>query len=239
MIVYRITNKINGSMYIGQTYRELGLRKSEHKYDASTGLNYPLYNAMNKYGFDNFVFEVVATAETVEELNDLEQYYIEHFNTLKPNGYNLGRGGQNKKMTEETKKKMSVAHTGKVLTEEHRKNSILAHTGMKRTEESKKRMSDAQMGKKNHMFGKVGALNPNFGSKRTEEAKKRMSESKKGKKNPKMGLANRKTILCLNNDRIYRSATEAAMDLFISKSGISQVANGICKQMKGYRFKFI
>ena len=106
-IIYKITNKIDGKSYIGQTSRTLSLRKAEHKYDAHKETNYPLYNAMNHYGFENFIFEEVVTAETLDELNALEQFYIEKEDTLNPNGYNLSRGGQIKKFSEESRKKMS------------------------------------------------------------------------------------------------------------------------------------
>lgn len=42
-----------------------------------------LYNAMRKYGWDNFKFEVIATAEDKETLDELESYFIRKYDTIK------------------------------------------------------------------------------------------------------------------------------------------------------------
>src|ERR1700761_830172 len=110
-IIYKITCP-NGKMYIGQTTQEFGKRMNQHKNEA----NHPdrggcraLYNAIRKYGWDNFVKEIIHEC-SVEELDSLEQYYIENFNTMVPNGYNLLSGGnKNKKASDETREKIRQA----------------------------------------------------------------------------------------------------------------------------------
>jgi len=97
----------NSRAYVGKTTRGLELRKAEHKYEASVSTNYPLYNAINKYGFDNFTFDVIYTAKDLADLNEAEKQYIQTLNTLKPEGYNLALGGEGIIFTEETRKKMS------------------------------------------------------------------------------------------------------------------------------------
>ena len=63
--------------------------------------------------------------------------------------------------TEESKKKMSEAHTGKTLTEETKKRMSEAHTGATFTEEHKKKLSVLNAGENNSQYGRTGALNPN------------------------------------------------------------------------------
>jgi hypothetical protein len=65
--------------------------------------------------------------------------------------------------TEESKKKMSEAHSGVPKTEEHKKKISVAKSGVPKTEETKKKMSEAKSGEKNPRFGVpgiTGALNP-------------------------------------------------------------------------------
>ena len=68
MIIYKITNKINGKVYIGQTIRSLEIRKRGHIQCAEQGMNRHLYNAMRKYGIENFEFEEMCKANSKSEL---------------------------------------------------------------------------------------------------------------------------------------------------------------------------
>lgn len=85
--IYKITNKINGKMYIGQTIH-LQQRWAEHKSKAKE-LNptRKLYKAMNQYGIENFSFEVIEYCEK-EDLNEREIYWINYYNSIE-NGYNM------------------------------------------------------------------------------------------------------------------------------------------------------
>lgn len=96
-IIYCYTNLINGKKYIGQTvnpnqryyaHKSCAFNKKDPEY------NKPLHKAFRKYGCDNFQYEVLAEANTIEELNGLEIYYIAHYNTQVPNGYNIESGGK-------------------------------------------------------------------------------------------------------------------------------------------------
>lgn len=98
--IYIITNLKNNMQYVGQTMKTIQQRFSGHKTSAKNGLdNMYLHRAMNKYGIENFNVKEITSVdcETQEELssklNSLEIYYIEKFNTLVPNGYNLTKGG--------------------------------------------------------------------------------------------------------------------------------------------------
>lgn len=97
MLIYKITNKVNGKVYIGQTTKTLEHRKEGHLQAARNGLNRHLYNAIRKYGEDNFVFEKICTASSRSELNYLEAKYILEYDSVR-NGYNMGYGGDNNVM---------------------------------------------------------------------------------------------------------------------------------------------
>ena len=92
--IYKITNKINNKKYIGQT-SNWERRKKEHWRHTDNGAGKLLYLAMDKYGIENFDFEVI---EYVENYNEREKYWIAYYNTLATkkdsNGYNLTPGGE-------------------------------------------------------------------------------------------------------------------------------------------------
>lgn len=112
--VYLITNKVNGKQYIGQTISNIKQRWSQHIYNAKQGKNYPFYNAINKYGKDNFEISILAKVCSIEGLNFLEQFFINKLKTIVPFGYNLRSGGGNGgKLHKSTRKKISIFHTGK------------------------------------------------------------------------------------------------------------------------------
>ena len=108
MLIYKITNLINGKMYVGKTKRTLAVRFDEH---ARKG-KFLIGKAICKYGKENFRPEIIATCETVEEANGLEKYWIKTLNCKVPNGYNLtdgGDGGENRVISKSTRRKMSVS----------------------------------------------------------------------------------------------------------------------------------
>lgn len=84
--VYKITNLINGKFYIGSS-KNLNRRKAEHTYRRKNlkYINSILKNAVLKYGYANFLFEIVEIVENVDFLCTREQYWID---TLKPE-YNM------------------------------------------------------------------------------------------------------------------------------------------------------
>lgn len=84
--IYKVTNKSNGMSYIGQS-NDIRRRWREHQNKMNTK-NTLLYQAMREYGKENFSFEVIEEC-ALTELNDKEKYYINKYNTMTPNGYNM------------------------------------------------------------------------------------------------------------------------------------------------------
>lgn len=114
--------------YIG---RSLNLEERLNKYKnlLCSDQQY-IYHAILKYGWDNMKVTILYSEERNELSNDtlnrLEEEFIEKFNTLIPNGYNLKTGGNQPLLSKETKERMSVAKIGKRFSEEHRKKLSIA-----------------------------------------------------------------------------------------------------------------
>lgn len=99
--IYKVTNILNGRMYIGQTMRTIESRWQGHIKDAKNKIDdYYFHRAIRKYKEENFILEEVIciSSETLSKLklklNKLERYYINVFNTYNPAGYNGAKGGE-------------------------------------------------------------------------------------------------------------------------------------------------
>jgi len=95
MVVYKITNQVNGKVYIGKTVKkQLITRWREHVSEARRGNKSYLKQALRKYGFDKFTIETLYKASSEVEMNEKEKYFIQFYDSTDPNkGYNLTPGG--------------------------------------------------------------------------------------------------------------------------------------------------
>lgn len=117
--IYKITNSINGKLYIGQTRKTIKERFQVHIKNAQKHINRYLYDAMNKYGYDNFIPSLIEECED-SLLDEREIYWIAFYNTTDKNiGYNMTIGGDggdtwtNNPHKKETSKKISENNKGK------------------------------------------------------------------------------------------------------------------------------
>lgn len=93
MLIYCIENKINGKRYVGMTTQSLEDRIAQHVSESRYSRKKLIHKAIAKYGIDSFVISVLDEAHDLEQLKELERYYITTLSTLAPNGYNLTYGG--------------------------------------------------------------------------------------------------------------------------------------------------
>ena len=93
-VIYKIINKINGKVYIGQTIEGFNRRYRKNFSKLHDG---HLKNAINKYGIENFeIIKILDVAFSKKELDIKEKCWIKIFNSNnKKYGYNLTEGGSN------------------------------------------------------------------------------------------------------------------------------------------------
>lgn len=121
--VYILTNMITGKRYVGQTIQSVQYRFRQHCSDKRSGKH--LHNSISFYGEENFKIEQLVTCFDQDSLNFYETYFIEYFNTLNPNGYNLCKGGFNKgSISEQTRLKQRQAKLGKKVNRTKRWSEI-------------------------------------------------------------------------------------------------------------------
>lgn len=207
MTIYKVTNILNGKCYIGKTKGDFQKRKKQHIQNALNGSERcpKFYNAIRKYGVDNFEWESVYSENClIEQLNEKEKFYISKFNSIKE-GYNVCVGGEggdtltnspnkeerinkirNRNVSEETRQKISNATRGKKnpfygkkVSEEMKqkiRETKLKTIARLTIEERKKKFGSQNIGKKSWNSGTKGVF------KHSEETKRKMSDSRKGLK---------------------------------------------------------
>ena len=134
-VVYIHTNITNNKKYIGITSYE----NPKRRWKGGSGYkNQPyFYNAIKKYGWDNFINEIIDKGLSKNEAESMEIELISKYNTTnKEFGYNLSNGGAKYgKHSDETKMKISMIRKGIIFSDEHRKNLSKAHKNIIQTPE--------------------------------------------------------------------------------------------------------
>lgn len=240
----------NGKVYIGQTCQKLDKRFGKN------GCNYKgctlFYNAIQKYGFDNFKHEVIFDGLTKIEANEKEIDLIREYRSNEREfGYNIQGGGNNSgSPSEESGKKMSEWQIGKVLSED-----------------TKKKISDSRIGQKDSIETRIKKSNGHKGKSLSEETKLKLSKSRAEKVTDeqiervrKIGRSNKgrtlsketrnkmsdahkgigsKRILCIETNILYSSISEASKCTNINRQNIGKVCNGKLQTAGGYHWTFL
>lgn len=167
--IYQIRNLINEKIYVGSAFNfHKRIQAHEHRLRFNKHVNKHIQAAYNKYGKDNFVFEILEECEK-EKIIEREQFWIDK---LKPQ-YNLNLFAANS--------------SGRKLSLESIEKMRKSLTGKKHTEESKRKMSESRKGKphkKGYKFSKETRDKMSaskIGSVVSEETKLKISKAHKGK----------------------------------------------------------
>ena len=211
--IYAHINKINNKRYIGQTnnIKRRWQGKGTHYMKCPA-----FWNAICKYGWDNFDHIILAENLTLEEANELEMFYIKKYNTTNSNyGYNIALGGNNSK-----KPYLSEYMKEKWKDKEYREQKIKSISG-----------------EKSHFYGQdhSGENNPMYGKHHSEETKNKIREKAKErfKNNPDLTAGKNngmsKTVICLTTGQIFETQRDAAKWAGV---GFSTMSRWLKKQTK-------
>jgi NUMOD3 motif/GIY-YIG catalytic domain len=157
--VYITTNIVNGKQYVGD-HSTNNLERDKY-----LGSGVYLREALNEYGIKNFKREILELFDTKEAAFNAQEKYIQKFNTLSPNGYNIslkgGYGISSSYLNEETKAKIGEKNKGekngmwrKKVSKETIDKWRKSHEGYKHSQDTKNKQRNAHLGKNNPMYGK-------------------------------------------------------------------------------------
>ncbi|MDE2233887.1 MAG: hypothetical protein KGJ90_07340 [Patescibacteria group bacterium] len=177
MKIYKITNLLNGKLYIGQQCRASKTYFCGGKY---------IKSAIRKYGRVNFSKDTVCEgAYTKNLLNELERFYIQAYNSRNLEiGYNLAKGGESCygiKRSEETKQKIREANLGRKDSPERIKKSVSKRIGRKQTQEAIKKRIESRRGYTHSKETREKISKANMNKVRSLEVRRKISNSNIGK----------------------------------------------------------
>ena len=210
--VYKITCLSNKKVYIGGTVT-LVTRLQQHKWHLKNKRHHnPILQASyNKYGPDNFRYEIIERCQK-EDLLDREQFWIDFYNAS--NSFNVIPRADRKDMPEEVKRKISLANKGRLKSPAAREHMRLAQQN--RSPEWKKAISEGQKGK---AF--------------SAECRKKMSDAKKGKR---FGVL--RPCECVDTKEVFVCLRDAERHFGIKIGTLHQALKNKCRcQGKIFRHK--
>lgn len=128
--IYKLLNKTNTKVYIGQTTRTVKERfASGHGYVKQPHL----HHAIQRYGAANFYYEIIAFCGTQEVADELERHFIQKYDAIEQ-GYNIALGGNAiGTMSAATRQKISQSMKGRKQSAAHKNNLSKVRKGVKKT----------------------------------------------------------------------------------------------------------
>ena len=222
--IYKITHRESGKIYIGQS-KHIKRRLSEHKKceirEEKEGSQSVIRRAIKKYGFDSFSFEPILYCKPGDYMNLMETKLIQFYGCIAPKGYNIRDGGNNVFVSEDGKKRISKANSGRLVSEETRlklsesgkkaylnnprsdewnQKLSIASTGKKKSEEHKLKISECR---KQFIKNNPDSVKNMLGKKHSDETKELMSQKRLGllhTEESKLKMSN----IAKNRKRVYQ-----------------------------------
>jgi group I intron endonuclease len=250
--IYQIKNVKTGDIYIGSTRNAFKIRKYQHfsklrqnKHDSPV-----LQNSWNKYGKHKFIFEIIEYCPKKQCLKR-EQYYIDKLNP-RFNICKIAGSRKNIVVSKETRKKLSLALTGRKISDEVKQKISVSMKGVntwqkgrKASLETKAKISAALKGIKHP--SRLGIPSWNKGIKFSKEIRQKMSTAKKGKvwteekkKHHRSLILKYRPKVIRNDGKIFLNLTEAAKELNVKENTIIKAITDTKTQrkVKGFKFKY-
>jgi group I intron endonuclease len=219
--IYKIINKVNGKVYYGSS-NDIINRFNQHKslLNRQKHQNIHLQRSWNKYGKDNFEFNIIELINE-DELVLTEQKYLDLCKLSPSKFYNIGYDSNSatrgKIHTEETKRKISISVSksmkGIKFSSTHIQNLKKSHKGLIHSIETKRKMSESHKGETAYQYGKKLSI---------EERKKLGNQSKF------------KFFHKEHGQKICRTI-DLSIDFQLSGKGISTICRGTRKSYKGWK----
>lgn len=241
--IYKITNDVNGLVYIGHTSMGLSERFRHHaKYKKSV-----ISQAIREIGKEHFSISRIETAETKKEAIQKEKALTLQYRSNEPEyGYNIMAGYSNygHPTTEATRRKIGEKHKGKPgLLGENNPNY-----GKSLSPETRKKISDSLKGR----F--VGEKNPAYGKKQTpetiakrsganhwtarkafsQETREKMSAAQRGAKSN-----NHRACMCIETGETFPYVKAVTEKYGYSDTHIHAVCKGRRKRCGKLHWKYI
>lgn len=256
-VIYKVTNIVNNKIYIGQTIN-LNKRKIRHIQQSKIPKTY-FERAINKYGEDKFIWEIICYCIDKDDLNQKEIEFINFYGGANSNlNYNSRDGGSGGKLSTESLEKMKKSRRvpwskkrreackNKPLSEEHKKkisNSIKNRykndpiLRQKQSENAKNRKhTEKTKNKLSEM--RIGDKNPRYGFK---ESKESIEKRLKNKKHTSLGKKCRLTIKLTGEVIEAKSIAELSRKTNLTLDLIQclRYGNASKENLNKYMFEFI
>lgn len=241
-VIYKVKNKINNKVYIGQTTVSF---RNRYKIGKNVPLNEGYYNyqkiyfekndrhcnkhilsSMEKYGYENFIINeqidvVYKHKYSQEELDTREKYWIYYYQSNdKRYGYNKTEGGSGSGRLKPSCIKVVLLNNEKIFP-----SLALAseYVGLKSYDSISECCKNNQKyaGKFNEEFA-VWCFYDDYIKLTKEEIKERVKKSNNTRKNKKSN----RLILCINNNKVYNSVRKCSKDLGINHGRVSECCKG-------------
>jgi len=145
-IIYCYTNKNTGKKYVGQTIHP-EQRKRNHLHEATVKVSeYYFHRSIRKHGWDMFEYEVLEKNVDHKNLNDRENYYMNMYDSIWPNGYNQCFANSLNQTAIEKMKKTKKAQFAAMTPEERKEKTrhmCENNVGSKKSDDTRKKQSES------------------------------------------------------------------------------------------------
>jgi hypothetical protein len=181
-LIYKITNKIDNKIYIGK-------HKTDNKNDEYFGSGLILKRAIEKYGKEYFIKEILIECNSEEEMNDKERDIVNEEFVSRDDTYNIKVGGAGGFDYINDNGKNHNGQWKNSMKKRGEKNRSRFRWLLDNDEEFRNEFKQ-KCSERMKLYQSING-NPFSGKSHSEETKKKMRESKQGmfdgKKNPNFG----------------------------------------------------
>ncbi|CAI6329894.1 NUMOD3 domain-containing DNA-binding protein [Bacillus subtilis] len=243
--IYKVTNMVNDKIYIGKKHSAVFLNDY---YGSGLLIN----RAIDKYGLENFKLEMIDTADSLEELNEKEKFYIKKYDSFykTSRGYNIASGGDGGNLiagwSEERYNKYielkRINNTGEKNPNYGNGEKISGDKNPSKRKDVRKKLKVLLSGVNNPMYGRRRDLHPLYGKRHSEETINKISEALSGENNPNYGKHHseetKRKISEGNKGKVVSEETRRKMSE--SKKSLSvEARKNISEAAKKRRYKLI